>query len=199
MVHGLRRRAGGIDKQHKGSRLARLFREGIVENKAKHATLARSHVVDAHGNLVGLAFTLPFQWYEALGGQLVLGGRGMIPSEWSRLRLGNRRVGCRIEVGDGVRGEVRSTGAGVLDDTEVSVACQEEPRTGGKPGPYTHSDFLWGWRLQEMLQPSSTLTQRTIYDYAPVSRESGWAGPCEELPRWRDEVGPKSLDTHTLL
>ena len=123
MVHGLGRRPGGVDEEHEGRGLAGGLGEGVVEDEAEHAALAMAHIVDAHRDLVGLALAVPFQRYEALGGQLVLGGRGMVPAEGSRLGLGNCGLGGGVQVGDGIRSEVRAARARVLEDAEVPGRC----------------------------------------------------------------------------
>ena len=144
VVHGLGRRAGRVDEEHKGGRLARLLGESVVEDQAEHAgALLGPDVVDAHRHLVGLALAVPFQGYEALRRELLLCRRCISPPERFRLGVGDGRVCCRIEVGKSGRGQVRAAGAGVLDDAKVSVrvSATEQGKSGGSWAG-THSDFL---------------------------------------------------------
>lgn len=121
----VRGRIGRVREQDEGRRLGEGHREGIVQHQAVHAPATSGDGVGACGDLVSLALPVPLYGDEALGLQLLLGGRGII------LRAGWAPP-LAIEVGIGVeecrRGVVEAgglriggiAGAWVLEDAKVS-------------------------------------------------------------------------------
>lgn len=75
---GLARRVGQEDKC---CVFGSLFRKGVVEYEAKHATIVGLNVICANGNLVGVAFAMPVDELEALLTKLVRRGPGVFVRE----------------------------------------------------------------------------------------------------------------------
>lgn len=70
MVGSLRWRTGRVGEENEGGRFGRLLGKGVVKDQAEHA--AAGDIIGAHRDLVGLAFSVPFDGNEALLGELVL-------------------------------------------------------------------------------------------------------------------------------
>lgn len=112
-------RPGGICQDDKSSGLGRLLGEGIVEDKAVHATLAQGNIMCADRDLVRLAFPNPLDRYEALVREEVLGIAVFLGKPAGALGLGE--LG-RIELdGSGGGDEVRCPAARVLHDTKIAA------------------------------------------------------------------------------
>lgn len=158
----------GIREKNEGGSFRKLLGERIVKYEAVHSTVSRRNRVCSHRHLVRLAFAIPLYRNEALRSQLFLGRRGVVFGSRGtsqlvktliELKEGGRRIFQRL------RGSCIAC-SWMFENSKIST-IQSAYTSPTKQLSYI--DFLCGCTLQDMVCPSSTLTQRTIYDYCVLA------------------------------